>query len=68
MASISMAVHFRSTKLVRKNPAAAVVAIVPEEAGDIPEDGRGVEVEAAGATDCCSREEGRLAKWKLTVL
>jgi hypothetical protein len=62
-----MAVHFRSTKLVRKNLAAAVVAIVPEEARDIPEDGRGVEVEAAGAIDCFAAA-ARKAKWKLTVL
>ena len=44
-----MAVHFRSTKLVRKNSAATVV-IVLEEAGDIPEDGQGVVAEADGVT------------------
>ena len=60
MASISMAAHFRSTKLVRKNSAAEVVAvaIVLEEAGEIPEDGQGVEAEAvaAGATNCSAQE------------
>jgi hypothetical protein len=44
-----MAGRFRSTKLVRKNSAAAVV-IVLEEAGDIPEDGQDVAAEADGVT------------------
>ena len=50
---MSMAVHFRSTKLVRRNLVAAVaVAIVRAEAGVIPEDAQGVEAEAAaGATN-----------------
>jgi hypothetical protein len=70
MASISMAVHFRSTKLVRKNSAAAAVAIVLEEAGDIPEDGQGVEAEAAGATNCfaAGARKGRLPRWKFVVI
>ena len=65
-----MAVHFRSMKLVRKNPAAVAAAIVLEEAEDIPEGGQGVEAEAAAATNCPAADarKGLLARRRFAVL